>query len=108
MHFDVTPYLINAIYMFFPDVNCLYATVIVFNVLGYCLFSWKLCAALSSSAVTEKTLFVMSLLLISVFPSVIIYKCLFPPFIGPFLLALYYFILRNNQFPRPLPRSCWY
>ena len=97
MHFNVTPYLINAIYMFFPDVNCLYATVIVFNVLGYCLFSWKLCAHLSSSAVTEKTLFVMSLLLISVFPSVIIYKCLFPLFIGPFLLALYYFILRNKR-----------
>lgn len=93
MHVNFTPYLITFPYILFPDLNWLYIIVIVFNIIGFSFFTRKLILHLSPQDADIKILFCLSFFFGGIFPALITYKCLFPLLLGPFILALYYYII---------------
>ena len=98
MHVYITPYvLFYGFYSLYPNINGLYVIYIVFIYVGMAYFSWQILKAIASKIALVTFLWAMFFLLTSEFFTLAVYKNNPPLLVGPFILAMYYFLLRERK-----------
>lgn len=96
-HTNVTNFAITLpFYAMSPNVDTLFIVVIALNYMGALFFSYKLISHLSPDARMMKTALVFALFLSSSFLGVIQYKAHATLYVGPFILAAYYLLLKKR------------
>lgn len=97
MHVNWFPYVFSPLYRLMPNINGLYAIVLLWNYLGIGFFTWKILKHLSADHLRTRFFFMFSLLMAgSIFP-IIAYKTLFPLYAGPLITASIYFLVSRQK-----------
>jgi len=98
-HVSFTPYLFLWLYRFMPNVIGLYLIVILLNVAGSLGIGWLIMRRLRSDHYRFLSYTLACVMFFSVLPvmDIITYKAHFLLYAGPFILAAYYFLLRDNR-----------
>ena len=97
-HVNFTPYLFAYLYSIHPTITFHYLIVIGFNCIFFPYFGWKILKQLTQENVQQKYFLALSLFLSSsVFLITIVYQCHPVLFSGPFILAMYYFLIKKKE-----------
>lgn len=99
MHINISPFILSFFYKLWPNLNMLYAIVILFNVIGFAVFSFLILKTFKKENLLSRFLIALTILLAGPLAPIITYKALFPLYQGVFLLALFYFSLAKKRIP---------
>lgn len=97
MHVNWSPYVFSPLYRLMPNINGLYAIVLLWNYLGIGYFTWKILKHLSTDHLRTKFFFMLSLLMAGSFFPILTYKAIFLLFAGPLITALFYFLISRQK-----------
>lgn len=98
IHVNILPYLLAPVYALWPSVNCLYASIILINLVSVWWFTPRLLSGAGSTtdnSLKAHTLF--AIMLFGPYLRVITNKCLFLLFAGPLILAAYDSLQRKRR-----------
>lgn len=96
-HLNYTQYAFSFIYALWPNINGLYMIIMLLTYLSVAYFSWKILKHLSPEATLVKFLWVFSVFASSSFLLIIQDKAYPMLFSTPFILAIYYFLIRGRK-----------
>jgi hypothetical protein len=97
MHVNWFPYVFAPLYRLMPNIDGLYAIVLLWNYLGIAYFTWKILKFLSTDHLRTKFFFMLALLASGSFFTILTYKALFLLFAGPLIMAVFYFLISRRR-----------